>query len=340
MSEIYIIRHAEAEGNLYRRIHGHYDSLVTERGLRQIADLGRRFEGKRFDAIYSSDLFRTQKTASVLAELHNLKIQTTPDLREINMGAWEDLPFGEIERESPQLLHAFNNDPWNWATDGSEAFDDVAERVARAVVAIADDAENRIGSNAVIAIFTHGVALRSFVSGLHGITTTEGLKTIPHSDNTSVTRLTFGGGAVRLDYYGDNSHLAAENSTLAKQKWWRARASEGGNSDFNIRFVPDGDERVDALLGERRVGFLTLDMSEGAECGVGTLAHFELDETHRGVGMGVQLIGQAVSTFRRLGRGTLETLPTDEPSRGFLAYHGFKPQTDSVKLALNIKVSL
>ena len=32
MTTIYLIRHAEAEGNLYRRIHGWYDSLITENG--------------------------------------------------------------------------------------------------------------------------------------------------------------------------------------------------------------------------------------------------------------------------------------------------------------------
>lgn len=30
---IYLVRHAEAEGNLGRRCHGHYDSMLTRRGL-------------------------------------------------------------------------------------------------------------------------------------------------------------------------------------------------------------------------------------------------------------------------------------------------------------------
>ena len=34
MTTIYLIRHAEAEGNLYRRIHGWYDALITENGFR------------------------------------------------------------------------------------------------------------------------------------------------------------------------------------------------------------------------------------------------------------------------------------------------------------------
>ena len=34
MTRIYIVRHAEAEGNLYRRARGWYNSLITQRGYR------------------------------------------------------------------------------------------------------------------------------------------------------------------------------------------------------------------------------------------------------------------------------------------------------------------
>ena len=54
MTTIYLIRHAEAEGNLYRRIHGWYDALVTENGLRQIQALEERLQGEQFDAVWSS----------------------------------------------------------------------------------------------------------------------------------------------------------------------------------------------------------------------------------------------------------------------------------------------
>ena len=42
-TRLFIIRHAEAEGNLYRRIHGWYDALITDNGFRQIEALARRF---------------------------------------------------------------------------------------------------------------------------------------------------------------------------------------------------------------------------------------------------------------------------------------------------------
>ena len=75
MTRIYIIRHAEAEGNLYRRIHGQYDSLVTPLGYRQIQALEKRFQDIHLDAVYSSDLFRTQTTAKALYLPKGLPLQ-------------------------------------------------------------------------------------------------------------------------------------------------------------------------------------------------------------------------------------------------------------------------
>ena len=66
MTTIYLVRHAEAEGNAYRRIHGQYDSLITPNGLRQIEALSKRFAEVPVDACYASDLYRTRKTAEAV----------------------------------------------------------------------------------------------------------------------------------------------------------------------------------------------------------------------------------------------------------------------------------
>ncbi len=66
MTTIYLVRHAEAEGNAYRRIHGQYDSLITPNGLRQIEALKARFSEIHIDACSASDLYRTRKTAEAI----------------------------------------------------------------------------------------------------------------------------------------------------------------------------------------------------------------------------------------------------------------------------------
>ena len=69
MTTIYLVRHAEAEGNLYRIAHGHYNSCITDdRGCRQIRALAERFRDVPVDAVYASDLIRTRTTVHLSAQ--------------------------------------------------------------------------------------------------------------------------------------------------------------------------------------------------------------------------------------------------------------------------------
>ena len=87
MTTLYLIRHAEAEGNLYRRIHGQYNSLITDNGYRQIQALQKRFADVPIDAVYSSDLFRTMTTARAIYVPKGLPLQTAPTC---GSWAWEN----------------------------------------------------------------------------------------------------------------------------------------------------------------------------------------------------------------------------------------------------------
>ena len=44
MTELYLIRHTQAEGNLYRMMQGHWDGNVTALGWREIEALAERNE--------------------------------------------------------------------------------------------------------------------------------------------------------------------------------------------------------------------------------------------------------------------------------------------------------
>ena len=118
MTTIYLIRHAEAEGNLYRRAHGWYNSTITDRGYHQIAALAKRFADTKFDAVYSSDRFRTMITALAIYKTHGLPLRTVRALREIDVGYWEDTPWAELERTDPEQLAYFSNDSQKWHVDG------------------------------------------------------------------------------------------------------------------------------------------------------------------------------------------------------------------------------
>ena len=93
MTTIYLVRHAEAEGNLYRIAHGHYNSCITDdRGCRQIRALAERFRDVPVDAVYASDLIRTRTTAQSIYLPKGLQLHPDPAFREICMGCCGSTP--------------------------------------------------------------------------------------------------------------------------------------------------------------------------------------------------------------------------------------------------------
>jgi broad specificity phosphatase PhoE len=83
----YLIRHGETEFNVRGITQGHVDSPLTENGITQAKEAAKLLKDIHFDAIFSSDLLRAQKTAEIIRAERDLAIQTTHLLRERNFGA-------------------------------------------------------------------------------------------------------------------------------------------------------------------------------------------------------------------------------------------------------------
>ena len=327
MTRIYLVRHAEAEGNAYRRIHGQYDSRITPNGLRQVDALRARFQDIPIDACYASDLNRTCVTARSVYLPKGLELRRDRRFREVDLGRWEDIPFGWLERFEPERMTQFNKEPQLWSVKDSETFPEYTQRF---LTALREAAEENDGKT--IAVFTHGCVLRG-VQYLLG-----GNEWPPYCDNTAVSLLGYENGAFRIEYLNDSSHLSDELSTFARQKWWR---TGGDRRDFNMLFETEGETSY-AVLRDRRVGHIRV---SGRDCEKGEL-HIEdifLEESHRGRALGAQLLGQAVSLARKMGCGTLAAAVPDEMRRAlhFFEHQGFLSQREtdcSAVLKMDISV--
>lgn len=289
MTTIYLIRHAEADGNLYRRAHGWYNSVITDRGYRQIAALAKRLETVRFDAVYSSDRFRTMTTALSVYKPRGLPLRLTPRLREIDVGLWEDQPWAEIERSDGEQLELFNTDAENWHVDGGERLTDVRERMCGALREIAGR-----HPGGTVAVFSHGMAMRLTVGTLQGLSLRE-INGTGHAENTAVTRLEFEDGKFHVVYRDDASHLSDALRTIEKQAWLKsARGFEGG-----LCYRPaDAEGRFDVLRGGKVIGAVGVSSCRG---GVAEIGELWLTESARRRGDGEKLIGQALSYARTRG---------------------------------------
>ena len=163
MTRIYLVRHAEAEGNLYRIAHGHYNGLITARGYKQIAALQRRFEHIHIDAVYSSDLFRTRTTAKAVYLPKGLTLHTDPNLREVNMGVWEGHTWQQLRMEDEERIVDFNRHLDRWQVPGGETARQVLDRFIPTLTRIAQENDGK-----TVAVFSHGAALRMVLGTLEG----------------------------------------------------------------------------------------------------------------------------------------------------------------------------
>ena len=306
MTTLYLIRHAEAEGNVFRRLQGQYDSLITPNGRKQIAALEQRFANIHIDAVYASDLTRTCITSGAIYKPKGLELRTDRRLREISVGIWENHPFGWLQHTDPERNRAFSHSPQTWSVEGSETFPIYTGRFLTALEEIAQKHDGQ-----TVALFSHGMVLRGslqtlFFPGQDGA--------IQHCENTAVTCLHYEEGKFTLEYLNDASHITEDISTLGKQMWWRGEKYK----DFNMwyRDPEEGDkELLEALgcpKGQTRISMLDNDSTGAVVVEDGELLYFALLPEFRGRGLSPQLLGEAIAMGRVQGYTTLSALQKPE----------------------------
>ena len=360
MTTIYLVRHAEAEGNLYRRIHGRYNALITENGFRQIEALQKRFETIHIDAVYSSDLYRTMTTAGAVYKPKGLELHTDPRLQEIFMGDWEDHPWGEVRHFTPGELNRFNATDPTWRAPNGENLAEVGDRMEKAIreIAAKHDAQT-------IAIFSHGTAIRQFTANVRHMAPEE-WKSLGHSDNTAVSKFLFDGENFIAELEGDASHLDESISTLARQSWWRKDGKQAPDINLWYRpidwstekdlylearrdawscthvngpeflpegFLADAEEHLAhspwgvtvAMQADRIAGIIQLDERRYSEDNAGYIPFYYMAPGPRGTHVAVQMLGHAVSHFRAMGRDKLRLrcAPYNDRAQHFYKKYGF-----------------
>ena len=332
MTKIFLIRHAEAEGNIYRRAHGQFDGQIAGRGFRQIEQLKKRFTDEKIDAVYSSDLSRTRTTAAAINVPRGLPLREERDLREVNVGAWEDVAWGDIKAGYPQMHGLFSSDPGKWRVDGSEAFERVQSRMTGCIRKLAGRHDG-----GAIAVFSHGFAIRSFLCGVMGVPS-RGINAVQYCDNTAVTLLTYDDGELGIEYQGDNSHLDGGLSTFSRQTWWR---DEEERRSEDMRFLAGTPTQTSAggasnaleytaYLDNGQAGLLTL-LFEGDGTGSAAwIRNIYIKPELRRKGFGIQLIGQAVADSRKRKRENLcIEIPGGGPAIDYFRNHGFVVENET-----------
>ena len=346
MTTIYLVRHGQAEGNLYRRMHGWYDSDLTQQGRRQVEALAHRFRNVHLDAVYSSDLCRAMMTGAALCSSQGLPLYTDRRLREVSIGPWEDMPFGSVAAGQPEQFRLFTREPDHWFLDGADTFAGLAERGCTALREIIARHPGQ-----TVAVCAHYYIIKAILCKLFfGLDHPE---QVYYGTNTAVSRITADGTALTLDFQGDASHLddsllsipsrrdlairpmaenAVEEYIRYRKDAWQVvygtmKGFDGSGFWLDARRTvgKDPEAMVVGYLGGSPAGMIQLSPSREADKGVGYIPFLYLREPFRHQGIGIQLIGHAVSFYRKLNRDKLQlsVAPTNEKALGFYYKYGF-----------------
>lgn len=166
MTVLLLARHGETHWTRTQRWQGHADPPLNRRGRAQARDLARQLVDESIDTIYSSDLRRASETAAIVARALEREVRLDPELRENDFGDWTGLRRDEVERRFPHGAVLRKRGLKGWS--GGESYEEMADRVVRAVSRIA--AEHREEN---VLVVTHNGPIRAIHAHALGVPYTE-----------------------------------------------------------------------------------------------------------------------------------------------------------------------
>ncbi len=156
-----LIRHGQTASNVARLLDTAYPGAeLDETGLLQAEALVTLLEDYPLDAIYVSDLVRSQQTAAPLARQRGLEPLVRPGLREIQAGDYE---MSQIWEDYVTVIVGWHTDP-DSRIPGGESGHEVRARFD-AVIQEAYDAGHE-----TVALVSHGAIIRTWASSVGAVT--------------------------------------------------------------------------------------------------------------------------------------------------------------------------
>ena len=185
-----IVRHGRTVANAEGLLQGRVDNPLDAEGLRQAKQI--RIALGPIDVVVSSPLQRALQTAKPLG----LPCRVDERWIELDYGAWDEKPIGEITKEE---WIRWRSDP-TFTPPGGESLEELDRRVAQGCEALLLEAEE---SN--VAVFTHVSPIKSAVAWALG--TKEQISWNLSVGQAQITRIAVRDGRPVLTSFNETAHL-------------------------------------------------------------------------------------------------------------------------------------
>lgn len=219
ITRVLMVRHGATVLSAEDRFAGATDVELSERGREQARLLATRLSSEGIAAVYASPLGRTVETASILAQPHDLQVQTRDGLREISHGRWEQLTRREVEEQFPDEAAEWEKDPYTFAPVGGESGLAVTARSLPVFIELV-----RAHAGTAILVVSHKATIRLLLSSLLGFDPRRYRDNLD-LDPASLNIVDFKDPSqARLTLFNDTSHYSSvpELPTARLSKAWNA----------------------------------------------------------------------------------------------------------------------
>ena len=202
-TRICFVRHGETNWNAERRMQGHIDIPLNANGISQAERLANALIRVKhsFDVIYSSDLERALHTANAVANALSLAVQTTPQLRERNVGQLQGLLLSEAPVLLPEIWQSHIARDLDHDLGGGESIRAFHQRMQGVLELLLRQHRGQ----SILAV-SHGGSLDM----IYRIVTQQALdaERVAVVPNTSLNWITHDGSVWSIQRWADTSHLS------------------------------------------------------------------------------------------------------------------------------------
>jgi probable phosphoglycerate mutase len=209
-TEIILVRHGESRAatadNPFPLVDGHGDPELAPQGRLQADAVGEHLKHQNVDAIYVTNLRRTQETAAPLCRHLEIEHRIEPDLREVHLGEWEGGLFRiKAHENDPAFLRMQAEERWD-AIPGAESTESLRNRVFPALFRIAGAHPDER-----VVIVAHGGVIG------HVIAEASGARPFAFNgcDNASISRIVIVEKRILVRGFNEVSHLQSVRSESA-----------------------------------------------------------------------------------------------------------------------------
>ena len=203
MTEIILVRHGETAWNVEEVFRGRIDVELNQTGINQAELLAVYLSKRKLDAIYSSPLKRTLRTAEIVAGYHQLDIEITPGLSDFDFGKWQGLSLQEVKDKYQELYAEWASHPYKVKIPAGESLNDVGKRAMGVVEEVID----KYGGTVVL--IAHRVVNKVLICALLGLDNSHFWNI--RQDNCGITTFAYENGRFTLTEHNNTSFLTRKH---------------------------------------------------------------------------------------------------------------------------------